>query len=293
MYSYNPYYERYLAHYGVLGMKWGVRRYQNKDGSLTPKGKERQKKLQKKLDAAMANGSDNAMFFNKDQKKIFKKINKSSSGTFATLMQYDDILQKYKHTVITKDEKNKIESKIKKQNDEYKEKLLKELKNNGFSIDGSYSTEYSTTYSKKLPKNCILEIDIDKKNGPYDSIHQRSTSPGDMANNVIKTAKNVEKNFSSINKTAAEYAMKGYSSLSKEWLSDTRFESMNEKQLSKYLEKQGPNSISIDHDGNGGTIWYQDGKKNDMDFFGDHSFTVEFGVDKNGKIKYSYTSMEG
>lgn len=28
MYSYNPYYERYLAHYGVLGMHWGIRRYQ-------------------------------------------------------------------------------------------------------------------------------------------------------------------------------------------------------------------------------------------------------------------------
>ena len=27
-------------HYGVLGMKWGVRRYQNKDGSLTNKGKK-------------------------------------------------------------------------------------------------------------------------------------------------------------------------------------------------------------------------------------------------------------
>lgn len=26
MYSYNPYYEKYLAHYGVLGMKWGVRK---------------------------------------------------------------------------------------------------------------------------------------------------------------------------------------------------------------------------------------------------------------------------
>lgn len=34
-------YNDYLAHYGVLGMRWGVRRYQNKDGSLTKEGKKR------------------------------------------------------------------------------------------------------------------------------------------------------------------------------------------------------------------------------------------------------------
>lgn len=30
-----------LTHYGVLGMRWGVRRYQNKDGTLTSAGKKR------------------------------------------------------------------------------------------------------------------------------------------------------------------------------------------------------------------------------------------------------------
>lgn len=31
----------YLMHYGVKGQKWGVRRYQNEDGSLTLLGKQK------------------------------------------------------------------------------------------------------------------------------------------------------------------------------------------------------------------------------------------------------------
>ena len=32
-----------LCHYGIRGMRWGIRRYQNKDGSLTAAGKKRKK----------------------------------------------------------------------------------------------------------------------------------------------------------------------------------------------------------------------------------------------------------
>lgn len=33
--------DNYIYHAGIKGMKWGVRRYQNKDGTLTPAGKKR------------------------------------------------------------------------------------------------------------------------------------------------------------------------------------------------------------------------------------------------------------
>ena len=39
--SFYDYMNDELKHWGIKGMKWGVRRYQNKDGSLTPLGKKR------------------------------------------------------------------------------------------------------------------------------------------------------------------------------------------------------------------------------------------------------------
>lgn len=53
------YVRHYLRHDGVKGMKWGIRRYQNKDGTLTELGKKRYAKdaSEKGFDQADADGT--------------------------------------------------------------------------------------------------------------------------------------------------------------------------------------------------------------------------------------------
>ena len=51
------YYEtNYLSHHGIKGQHWGIRRYQNKDGSLTLAGKKRALKMQDKYTKLMDSG---------------------------------------------------------------------------------------------------------------------------------------------------------------------------------------------------------------------------------------------
>ena len=37
--------DRNLYHHGIKGQRWGVRRYQNKDGSLTPEGRRKYRNI--------------------------------------------------------------------------------------------------------------------------------------------------------------------------------------------------------------------------------------------------------
>lgn len=51
-------YKNYLAHSGVPGMKWGKRRFQNEDGTLTEEGKLHYQRLQNNSRLAVQETSD-------------------------------------------------------------------------------------------------------------------------------------------------------------------------------------------------------------------------------------------
>lgn len=56
-----------LQHHGILGQKWGIRRYQNKDGSLTNAGKKRRDRYERAADAGPNNREDHNKAHNKSK----------------------------------------------------------------------------------------------------------------------------------------------------------------------------------------------------------------------------------
>lgn len=63
---------KWLMHYGIIGMKWGVRRFQNEDGTLTDLGKKR---YEKNLDKYVG---DDGQLNERGQKKYDRLVKKAN-----------------------------------------------------------------------------------------------------------------------------------------------------------------------------------------------------------------------
>lgn len=92
----------YLCHYGIKGMKWGVRRYQNPDGSLTEEGKSRYRLRSNHIKRGQivyrATNSNKSNFMNRAYAYVsitddYSEHNKNTSEGFEGRFNYDYVMK--------------------------------------------------------------------------------------------------------------------------------------------------------------------------------------------------------
>ena len=146
---YNPY---ELTHFGVQGMKWGVRRYQNEDGSLTEAGKAHYSKSYSGMVTKLKKKETKANKLNTKSEKYQLKSDKAFEKSYRTVSS--DRSEKYK----AKGYKNKRKSskysykstKIINSGQKYYKKKMKTFSSMPISTFNESDVSYVKKYSNKV-----------------------------------------------------------------------------------------------------------------------------------------------
>lgn len=88
--------DNYLAHYGIVKQRWGIRRFQNKDGSLTEEGRKRYRDFSRAEDKVRKRRSNHYSAFKREPFSIAKVMERGgiSEGKAHECCDYADKLFK-------------------------------------------------------------------------------------------------------------------------------------------------------------------------------------------------------
>lgn len=142
-----------LYHHGILGMKWGVRRYQNKDGSLTAAGQKRYERdirennAKKKDNRAIIDGPDPNRWVREDLDRSKQVVDAN-----ADLVKE---LKKLEQTTAPKSTPKKLD--LSKMSDkELRDQINREL------LEQQYNKLFADTSPKQVSKGrAILQDTLD------------------------------------------------------------------------------------------------------------------------------------
>ena len=154
-----------LAHFGTKGMKWGQRRYQNRDGSLTEEGKARYgveghrsargvKRDLNKLDSEQAYARHRIKSFDNKIARLEKKAQKASSK--GNTIKADKIAEKIKFAKgSTRGQKTEQYRKLLAKSEKMTNRIIDSAKKQGYKIS-SKTTTRSVNVGRNLVKTALM-----------------------------------------------------------------------------------------------------------------------------------------
>lgn len=254
---------RELAHHGILGQRWGIRRFQNKDGSLTDLGRKR---LDKK--ALKRDGGE----YQKQQTE-FNKETVIAKGDYETALKHLEVFtEKELDTIIERQGKasklrdfrvSELEKERKRVADERKEKFnqiervtkaigsISDATTKSVSLWNNIAKVSNTFFDTNLP----LIGDGNKKNdndsGSDDSSDNKNKSDsksnknkGDSSNNQKNNSSNNSSNNNSSSNQNSDNSSKGNSSeSSKKSDNPSNAKAVQAIQWTKVTEDQGKAAV--------------------------------------------------
>lgn len=154
----------YLAHHGVKGQKWGVRRYQNSDGTLTTEGRARYGIS----DARGINGGVSPKDFNYDLKRAFRNVAIERNNDLYNVKHDKNLSDEQKQKAIKEiRDTYKTSGKVIMDtfNKQYGEQTVKSIQrfNRIRLATGAISAVALMTIGGKIVSNTIDDFDIVKK----------------------------------------------------------------------------------------------------------------------------------
>lgn len=277
------YNQDYLQHWGVQGMKWGVRRYQNKDGSLTPAGKRHYSKELERVKAAEAKAKAQQKILN-TKKKTQAKIDDIEARKKAVEAHQKAMKEEEK---ALRSSKRKIEPKIRRKKaesiEEKRERLL-----NSTDPNELYNNKHLLTNDEL--QNRLNRINLEAQLQAKIPVVKKESTTEKLTNvlgKITKTYKSIDEAYSAVTKSSIGQQLAKSLGLD---------EKKNEKKVSydvdkflKNIDKKSPQEIQEFKNVLGNIENIKDtankGKKTDNEIFDVNDFMNNISVKTNKEIQ--------